>query len=202
MQRYKGRLLPVATPEFSAPGCLGGFYASMVVVANDCPFDDVRDMRDAVAVINGAESHSGMSSLRHLVSSRHADGRFFSDVEISGSHLSSLEMIRQHQADVAAIDCVTLALIQRHRDDAMRGVRILGVTYRAPAPPYVVRASAPADEVAMIKAALVETFDDSSLADCRETLLLQGIILATQEDYWMLDAFQDYAGSLGYPVLQ
>ncbi len=199
---YNSRLLPVAAPEFAAPGCLGGTYCSMVVVADDCPFDDVRDMRGAVAVINGSESHSGMSSLRHLVSGRHVDGRFFSDVKVSGSHLASLEMIRRRDADVAAIDSVTLALIQRHLDDATRGVRVLGQTYRAPAPPYVVRVSTPADEIEKVRAALVETFDDRSLADCREILLLKGVTLATQEDYWVFDDFQDYADRLGYPVLQ
>jgi len=199
---YSSRLLPVATPEYAAPGCLGGTYSSMVVVADDCPFDDVHDMRGAVAVINGAESHSGMSALRHLVSGRHVDGRFFSDVKVSGSHLASLEMIRRREADVAAIDSVTLALIQRHLDDATRGVRVLGQTYRAPAPPYVVRVSTPADEIEKVRAALVETFDDRSLADCREILLLKGVTLATQEDYWVFDDFQDYADRLGYPVLQ
>ncbi|MHA1528291.1 MAG: phosphate/phosphite/phosphonate ABC transporter substrate-binding protein [Alphaproteobacteria bacterium] len=199
---FDSLLLPIATPEYAAPGCLGGTYSSMVVVADDCPFDDAREMRGAVAVINGAESHSGMSALRHLVSSRHIDGQFFSGVKVSGSHIASLGMIRRRQADIAAIDCVTLALIQRHIDGAMRGVRILGATYRAPAPPYVVRASATADEIGKVRAAIVETFDDPSLADCRDTLLLKGVALATREDYWVLGAFQDHAGRLGYPVLQ
>ena len=202
MHRYKSRLQPIATPEFAAPGCQGGNYSSMVVVADDCPIDDVRDMRGAVAVINGSESHSGMSSLRHLVSDRHVDGQFFSDVKISGSHLASLEMIRRHDADVAAIDCVTLALIRRHLGGAARGVRVLGETYRAPAPPYVVRASAPADEIGKVRAALAETFDDPSLADCRETLLLKGVTLTSQADYSVFAAFQDHAGKLGYPVLR
>jgi len=202
MHRYNDRLLPIATPEYAAPGCLGGTYSSMVVVADDCPFDDAHDMRGAVAVINGSESHSGMSALRHLVSGRHVEGQFFADVKVSGSHIASLEMIRQRKADIAAIDCVTLALIQRHIDDPMRGVRVLGNTYQAPTPPYVVRAAAPAGEVEKARAALLETFDDPSLADCRDTLLLKGVTPATREDYWVLGAFQDHAGRLGYPILQ
>jgi ABC-type phosphate/phosphonate transport system substrate-binding protein len=202
MHRYNSRLLPIATPEYAAPGCQGGSYSSMVVVADDCPFDDARDMCGAVAVINGSESHSGMSALRHLVSSRHVDGQFFARVKVSGSHFASIEMIRRREADIAAIDCVTLALIKRHLDDAMRGVRVLGNTYQAPAPPYIVRVAAPAGEIGKVRAAIVETFDDPSLADCRETLLLKGVTLATREDYWVLGAFQDHAGRLGYPVLR
>ena len=202
VHRYNSRLLPIATPEYAAPGCQGGAYSSMIVVAGDCPFDDVRDMRGVVAVINGSESHSGMSSLRHLVSGRNVDGQFFSDVKVSGSHLASLEMIRRREADVAAIDCVTMALFQRHLGGAARGVRVLGETYPAPAPPYVVRASAPADEIEKIRAALVETFDDPSLSDCRDILMLKGVTLANQEDYWMMSAFQHHAGRLGYPELR
>ncbi|MFQ5565623.1 MAG: phosphate/phosphite/phosphonate ABC transporter substrate-binding protein [Paracoccaceae bacterium] len=202
LHRYHSRLAPVATPHFAAPGCEGGQYASMVVVAEDCPFDDVRDMRGTVAVINGAESHSGMNALRHLVSERHVGGQFFADVKVSGSHLASLEMVRRRRADVAAIDCVTLALIRRHVAGAMRGVRVLGETYRAPAPPYVVRASAPADEREKVRAALAETFGDRATADCRETLLLQGVTPASHEDYRVLGDFQEHAGRLGYPVLR
>ena len=66
----------------------------------------------------------------------------------------------------------------------------------------LVRVSTPADEIEKVRAALVETFDDRSLADCREILLLKGVTLATQEDYWVFDDFQDYADRLGYPVLQ
>jgi ABC-type phosphate/phosphonate transport system substrate-binding protein len=123
-------------------------------------------------------------------------------VKVSGSHLASLEMIRRREADVAAIDCVTLALFQRHLEGAMHGVRVLGQTYQVPAPPYVVRASAPAGETGKVRAALMETFDDRSLADCREILLLKGVIPATREDYRVLGALQDRADRLGYPVLQ
>jgi hypothetical protein len=84
----------------------------------------------------------------------------------------------------------------------MHGVRVLGNTYQAPAPPYVVRVATPASEIEKVRAALVETFGDPSLADCRDTLLLKGVALATREDYWVLGAFQEHAGKLGYPVLQ
>lgn len=200
--RYRDRLLPIATPRFAVPGCEGGTYCSLVVVAEDSPFDDVRDMYGTVAVINGRESHSGMSSLRHLVAERNVGGRFFADVKVSGSHAGSLELVRRGEADVAAIDCVTLTLIQRTSDTAMRGIRVLGDTYHAPAPPYVVLASCPPDHALRIRAALVETFEDRSLAECREVLLLKGIALTSIEDYSVLDTYQSHADGLGYPVLQ
>ena len=64
------------------------------------------------------------------------------------------------------------------------------------------RAEVVAGEDGKVRAALVGTFADRSLAGCREILLLKGVTLATREDYWVLGAFQDHAGRLGYPVLQ
>jgi len=202
IERYKDRLRPVATPNFSALGCLGENYCSVVVVADDCRFCDVRDMAGAIAVINGPESHSGMSALRHLVARHSTKGRFFSGVKISGSHLDSLDMVRRKIADIAAIDSVTLTLLRRYRHNIMDGLKVLGTTYAAPAPPYVVRANLGEDDVMKIRQSLLETFKDPALAACREQLLLKGISLTQQEDYWVHEAFKDHALKHGFPSLQ
>ena len=77
INRYQGLLRPVATPNYSAPGCAGENYSSQIVVADHCSHLDVRDMAGVIAVINGPESHSGMSALRHLVTNCQVEGRFF-----------------------------------------------------------------------------------------------------------------------------
>lgn len=202
VDRYKGLLKPVATPKFKAQGCLGENYCSAIVVAVDCQFKSVRQMAGKVAVINGPESHSGMSSLRHLVSTCHLDGKFFSDVKVSGSHIASLDMVRHGLADVAAIDSVTLSLLDQHRDGTMDNLKILGTTYHAPAPPYVVSAAISDADLEKVQDALVATFNDPELANCREQLLLDGLALASQEDYWLHEAFKDHAQKRGFPTLQ
>ena len=63
---YAGKLRPVATPHYGASGCKGYKYASVIVVSEKVEADDVLEMRGAVCVINGPESHSGMSSIRAL----------------------------------------------------------------------------------------------------------------------------------------
>lgn len=202
VDRYKDRLRPVATPNFSAHGCLADNYSSIIVVADDCRFSDVRNMAGCIAAINGPGSHSGMSSLRHLVSQSHSGGRFFTDVKISGSHIASLDLIRRGVADVAAIDSVTLALLRRYRAGTMDGLKVLGTTYSAPAPPYVVRATLGKDDVEKIRNAILDTFSDPALAACRERLLLKGVSLTRQEDYWIHEASRDHALKHGFPVLQ
>ena len=66
VNRYKDRLCPIAVPHFDVRGCDGNRYASVVMVAEDAPYQDVLDMYGTVAAINGPESHSGMNALRHL----------------------------------------------------------------------------------------------------------------------------------------
>ena len=67
VNRYADKLTPLAVPRYGVAECRGYLYASAIVVREDCPADDVLKMRGAVCVINGPESHSGMSSLRALV---------------------------------------------------------------------------------------------------------------------------------------
>lgn len=44
----------------------------------------------------------------------------------SGSHRQSLRELQQENADIAAIDCVTYALLQRHQPQALAGLVAIG----------------------------------------------------------------------------
>jgi len=199
--RFKDRLRPVATPNFSAPGCFGENYSSAIVVAETCPYSDVRDMAGTIAAINGPESHSGMSALRHLISPRQKQGLFFSEIVISGSHAGSLDLVRRGNADIAAIDSITLALLRGHHPEMMKGLKVLGMTYAAPAPPYVVQASMAEDDVQRVRTALVQTFEAPDLAGYRAQLLLGGLTLCQREDYWVMEAFKDHASKHGLSMV-
>ena len=202
VHRYRDTLVPIATPEYSAPGCLAENYCSVVMVARDSAFQDVREMFGAVAAINGPESHSGMSTLLQLVAKHHVGGKFFSEVKVTGSHQSSLDLIRSRKAHVAAIDSVTLAHIRKYCPQALVGIRELGTTYRAPAPPFVVRSDLPAREAEMIRQSLFELFEDAALIGCRDALLLKRLVPATSDDYWIVGAYKDYAAKAGCETLQ
>lgn len=201
VKSFKGQLRPIATPIYSSPFCLGHNYRSLVVVPDDSPYNDVSQMRGAVGVINGRESHSGMNSLRHLISRTHTGGNFFSELKISGGHVTSLELVRNRQADVAAIDCVILALLERYRPDVMQGLRVLGTTYEAPAPPFVVRADTPDGEVEKILLALLETFADTATVNCRKDMLLEGLIPSTIDDYRIINAFEKFATKRNFKMV-
>ncbi len=198
---YANTLQPIATPHFDAPECEGCEYASVIVVREDCAAADVSEMRGAVCAVNEHNSHSGMNALRALVAPASRDGRFFSRVETSGAHAASVEMVGNGGADIAAIDCVTYALLQRHRPAALAGVRKLCRTERAPALPYVTRRTVDADTVARMRTALFRTFADPKLAAAREALLLKDVEVIPVSAYRRITAFQDLAARHGFPRL-
>ena len=202
VHRFENTLTPLAVPHFDVTACAGGEYSSLVVVGEDCPYDDVLEMHGTVAAINGPESHSGMSSLRQLVASKHIDGRFFSEIVISGAHVKSLAMLRRRDADVAAIDCVTYALLSAYQPETLAGTRVLGRTYHAPAPPYVTRTEYGNTFAERIRTALLRAFEDSALTSSRQTLFLKKIKPADINLYLKISKIEDYAANLGYPVLQ
>ncbi len=201
VRRYAGKLRPLATPHYGAPDCRGSDYASIVVVAEDCDANDVLEMFGAICVVNGLESHSGSNALKALVAPKNRDGCFFSEVKVSGAHAASLEMIRLGEADVAAVDCVTYALLESYRPAALVGLRKLGRTYRAPAIPYVTRWDHDDDRIERLQAALFNAFADSHITTTRQALYLKDIEVLPVSAYRRISELEDYAMRLGYPEL-
>ena len=183
VHRYQHRLQVLATPCFDVPGCCDNNYASIIVVPEHSPYRDVVDMYGTVAAVNGPDSHSGTNALLALVAPFARDTKFFSEVKISGSHAASLETLQKGEADVASVDCVTYALLRRYRPRAVAGTRALGLTYAAPAPPYVTRTTIDRDTVTRMQNALLATFDDPATVDARRVLFLTGIDLTSVQTY-------------------
>ena len=190
-------LLPLATPCYRAPGCAGPRYASLVVIAAGAAVAGLDDLRGRVAAINHPDSHSGSNALRALVAPLARDGRFFGAVKVSGSHARSLASVAQGAADVAAIDCITHALLARHRPAALEGTRVLCRTAAAPAPPFVTSAGAAPALVARLRAALHAAIADPALAGARADLLLDGIEILPRAAYRRIRAFARFAARHG-----
>lgn len=184
---YETKLQLVATPRYTAPGCQGSTYSSLVLVREDSASQSLEDLRGTRCVINTRTSHSGMNILRTLVAPLHCDGRFFSSVKLSGAHEASISMILGRNADLAAIDCVTYALLGRHRPRLLSGTRVLFRTQQVPAPPYVTSAVNAEDVLQSLRRALAETLEDPKASSIKEELLLDNV------DFLPLDAYQPVA---------
>lgn len=189
MHRFAGRLALVATPCYAAPGCVGPNYRSRIVARADDRRASVAEFTGAVAAISSEDSHSGFNILRWRVAQEERRP-FFARVERTGGHVASLAAIQSGSADLAAIDCVIFALLERYRPSAVEGVRVLEETPLAPGLPYVTACSTTAAECTRLREALAETLADPTLAEVRGALLLLGAEEVRPARY---EAIRDFA---------
>ena len=202
VHRYAGKLRPIATPRYSAPGCRDCDYSSLVVVSRGDGARGIADLQDRICVINGPESHSGMNALRALVAPLSRQGRFFSEIKVSGAHANSLAMIAGGAADVAAIDCVTYRLLARYRPEALAGLLPICRTDSAPGIPFVTRTDIPEHLVGRMQKAILETFQDRRLEGPFRALEMVGVELLPPPAYAKITEFELHAAAHGYPRLQ
>ena len=110
--------------HYAAPGCEGRRYRSLLVV-READSHRMLGTFGRRAVCNAEHSQSGYNVLRKMVAPLSRRG-VFSAVMFSGSHRQSLRELQQENADIAAIDCVTYALLQRHQPQALAGSVAIG----------------------------------------------------------------------------
>ena len=200
--RYAGTLTLVATPLYRAPGCDGCLYSSVVLVAEDSPATEVSDLRNAVCVVNSHESHSGANALRALVAPLSQRGRFFSRIVTSGSHPASVTAVARGEADIAAIDCVTYACLERYHPSLLQGTRRLCYTERAPGIPFVTRAGSDLDRIRQLQDALLEAFEEPEVRAAGAAVFIDGVDILPLSAYDRIVEFQRLAAAQGYPELR
>ncbi|HTH60834.1 MAG TPA: PhnD/SsuA/transferrin family substrate-binding protein [Paraburkholderia sp.] len=192
----------IATPIFDANGCDGARYRSVLVVRSNGDarvIDTLTDCRGLRAAYNGDDSNSGMNALRHAVAPLARGGRFFGSVVRTGSHLASLRRVAAGDADVAAIDCVTLAYVSDELPDLAKRVRGIGFTASTPGLPLIASRSVGAARLSRVRDAL-----HAALSADRERarrLRLRGFARLTANDYAAIDALERDAMAAGYATL-
>jgi ABC-type phosphate/phosphonate transport system substrate-binding protein len=199
---FSSALQPLAMPRYAAAtGCVSYDYRSCIILREDTPATEIEDLRGMVCAINGFNSYSGAASLRPLIAPLSRNGRFFRGVRVSGSHVRSAELVHSGEADIAAIDCVTYALLAQYRPRALSGLRILAETEPAPAPPYVTRLDLPADRVARMRTALISVLCRRPRPAFCDDLFIDGAEPAAPPAYTRLLAADEIALRLHYHEL-
>ena len=191
-----GRVRYVATPCFAVPRCEDASYRSAVVVRRDDPAPSLSAMRGRRAAFNGRDSQSGYNGLRALVAPLASDGRFFGRTMETGAHRRSLRAVASGEADLAAIDVVTLALVASQAPTEVSGLRILCHTAAVPGLPLVTAAGTPDDELMRLRGAVHAACASSAAAGA---LLLSGSVVLPDRAYEVILAQRDGARRLGYP---
>ena len=195
---WAGRLRYVATPRYAAPGCEGTGYCSWIVVAADARASSLEDLRGMRCSISARNSHSGYNALRALFAPLATDGRFFGSITVSGGHAESLAQLGRGEIDVAAIDCVTYALLQRCRAHVIAATRIIASTRTAPGLPYATRIDASPELVQQLRAGLARAFADPRLTSLRDKLLIDGLDVLEPRAYYCMAEMEAAANGQRY----
>jgi len=196
-----GKVRLVATPRYGAAGCLGSDYSSWIVVRDDDPALTPADLRGRLAAVNTPDSQSGMNALRDVFAPLAEGGRFFSAVVETGGHVASLEAVARGRADVAAIDCVTFALLERVRPAATRGIRKLAQTAAVPSLPYISSLRTGPQDLTRLREGLRDAAADPGLAGVRGDLLIEGFDVRPERDYDSILEMERRAGARAYATI-
>ena len=179
--------------RYTAPGCAGIGYRSELV-ARDDDATSIEDFRGRIAAVNALDSQSGFHALRRLVAPLAVDGRFFSEVVVSGSHRASLAAVRSGSADLAAIDCVTLAGLLGQAPSTLDGLRCIGATAPAPGLPLVTSLRTTAEELRALRRSLEAACDDDALTGVRQALFIEGFEIVAACAWQVVDDARRCAG--------
>ncbi len=195
----------VALPVYDVPGCDGATHTSLLVVRADDERQSLDAFRGTRAAINDGQSNTGMNLFRATLapiagSSSHGTG-FFREMVETGSHRASIVAVGTGDADVAAIDCVTYAAIERFEPDLTAQVRIIERSPVSPTLPFVTAASTSAETVIALDLALRRVMADPELADARARLFLAGLATADETVLAPIRALRTGAALAGYPDL-
>lgn len=199
--KLKDHVQLLATPRYAVPGCAGATYASWIVIRQDDPAKTLMDLRGCRVAYNDDASQSGYNTLRAMIAPLAQAGRFFGAAIESGAHRRSLAMVKAGEADVAAIDCVTFALVARVAPEEVRGIRILLASGAAPGLPYVTASSTAPGDLQRLQASLVAAFADPALAATRSALCLDGCEILPRAAYQVILEMESAAIAAGYPQL-
>ena len=178
----------IATPHYDADGCVGPNYCSMVFAR--AKLQRLGDLKSALAAVNTKDSMSGMLALKLVFAPFARAGRFFRGAIESGSHIASLQMVKDGNADVCAVDAVCVALAHRHRPELLDGLVEIARAPSVPGLPYVTSNNTSADQLARLQSGLASALVDPALAAHRAALLITGSSLLTRSDYAVIPALE------------
>jgi ABC-type phosphate/phosphonate transport system substrate-binding protein len=193
---FRGKLRLLATPHYDAEGCAGPLYCSLVFARRKA---ELSELRGGVAAFNSPDSMSGMLALKLVFAPLAERGRFFARAICTGSHAESIVAVKSGEADVCAIDAVTVALMHRYRPEFVDGLIEIARSPQVPALPFVTSIGPPETRIAQFRNGLAKAFSDPSLNAAREALLLKGYSLLSDGDYERiaeLERIMERAGGL------
>lgn len=199
MKSLRDKVSLLATPCFDFDGCEGSDYSSVIVTRAGGEVHALADARGLIAAANDPHSNSGMNVLRHAVSLLANKGCFFGEVKWSGSHAASLRMLRDGEADIAAIDCVTYGYLKEESPESLLGMEVLQYTAQTPGLPLVTARGVPEPLQRRLRDALLSP--GAQLRAHMQALHIREFQHIADAEYERILRLEAVALAVGYPAL-
>jgi len=191
----------IAAPEYAFPGCEGAAHRSFIVRRASDPRRELAGYRGSTAALNGWNSNTGMNLFRAAVAPIAGRAPFFRAIAVTGSHEASVTAVAEGRADLAAIDCVSFALIERGRPELVACVAVLAESPLSPGLPFIASAGLGAPTIAAVREALLAALADPNLAEARRTLGLKGARPTSPAEFDRVIEIERDAAAAGYARL-
>lgn len=135
-----GAALPIARGDYGLPGTGPGTYTSAIVVRRADAGRDLPRFAGATLALNGWDSQSGRTALADAARRAgmvRGDAPVFGRAVVSGGHRDSARMVAGGQADLAALDAVSWALLQRFEPQTAEQLAVLAWTEPTAGLPFI-----------------------------------------------------------------
>ena len=192
-----GKVRVVGTFRYTAAGCSGYLCRSALVVRAGDRAQKLADLRGRILAFNSTDSQSGYNALRAKIAPLGSDGRFFSAAVPTGSHVQSLKRVSQGLADLAALDCVTLAGLQISQPELCRSVRVLDWSDPYPGLPLITSGQTSDQTLGLLRQVLAQAMEAPELGAVRDALLIGGFVPLNARDYARCHDMRETAQALG-----
>lgn len=173
--KLHGQVTLIGTPDYGLPGCPPGHYCSVFVARANDHRTTPADFAEAPFAYNEPLSQSGWAAPQNHAASQ---GFTFTNTIQTGGHALSARAVAEGRADIAALDALTWALIQRH-DPFATTLREIARTEPTPVLPYITALTRdPGPLFDAISAAIADLSPDD-----RDTLSLRGLVRLPADAY-------------------
>lgn len=158
-------------------------YCSDVIARSDSLYTNFDDVGGCIWAYNERASHSGCNLVCYSLLERGKSPDYFGKTVKSGSHLRSIEMVLEGEADATAIDS-HLSDILRTRDKGLaERLRVVDVLGPSSIPPVVVSKRLDDQLKCKLREALVTMHLDECGASGLREALIERFVAVVDEDY-------------------
>lgn len=172
--RLHGTVTYVGTPDYGVQGCAPGHYRSVFVARTDDLRETLADFDGARFAYNEPLSQSGWAAPQvHAVKL----GVRLPPTLQTGGHRLSAQAVIDGNADIAALDAVTHALMQD--SGSAQGLRVVGMTDPTPGLPFITAIGRDPDPIFDAVSEAIAALPPSD----RAVLHLNGLVRIAVEDY-------------------